>query len=1386
MEKEGGAIKRKRASEKKQVVTSNGPAPKRARNNVKPISMVPVKDYSLDWLAHDTLRQIFSHVPAYHRRFIICTSKTWYQLLNEAPLCYLPLPPLVGFLSDPPVRLSIDGGGSPEKEGKKRDVIVPLADEMDFPNPTRMTLSDPQFWQHSGNNNNQYHGNVCVSVFNDNQCVFKHPVELCTLDNTRTLGLYNSEGYTAPVEDAEDPEESRFVQFTSPGHNPHVTVDGYYFWDASQKYRPDLVLNNMLVYGPLLDNTPNISPSLWNYSPLQWVLTHCPQCLKPQHVSYTTLPYPMPRENEFVRVVIIQVMVDMRALAAVVDTYRNGIFTSLQVVVEKEEEEEGSHDSIVDDDWSFEDRNSAATASGLAKNSSLFFASIWRLYGTRRTNLHLAQKTTTTRPPVLTLEELEKGPGHLHDYQRDAVQWMLNHESVIRQSLDSRATLREPLFSSYTLGAATFYYSHETERLADRYAMNSVDIRRARSTYEEMVFRGGIYADEMGLGKTRTVSAFIYHAYRCFPEEIQKTSQPMEFVADMEELLTYYPWDYNTQGTHVNWTTGMRPCSRPLVKTRAACMVVPNHLYAQWLNELAHIYPPEAFLDRRILAISSKAEHEACTYGHFMNAEVVLVTRNFLCNKTSYMSLFMEGNLLLAPIESEGEKKKYTYQVALRSNYAMAVDRESLTREKTCPLFELFAWPRVLYDEAHEGILLSHRQDNQVFRFMEAISRALPARSRWAVTGTPFERQPSHYGPYFPQVVNDESQRKTVHFLGLMDVHAPLNTARRKDCFQFVLRELYWANTKRNTESVNYLLPVKRTIKVVDLPTLQRLLSQVLLSEDARAVMQTVPIMPPSCDRAGFMQIMSTTSVSTTTTGRGTECSVYDILRTYYQYSRNEEKITRLREEKRFIDAERVFTYGRIERRPKKKKNKDTPSSSSSPEKKKKPKRKIRDDHWSDDDDEGGHGNDLHNLNSRYWLSKVLHNRQFSMPYVQASDVMTCFQAWADYYVKAYTYFNNRADIVADYLDIHGVAHGVCVNQLNKFLDRLEDAVGELTGQDLSESANLLQPVLVDQMGGKIAALLELLEAVWRDDPEDCVLVASEYGSVLKMIKLVLEKRGISVVTLAAHNVASKTKSMRLIQDETSSVRVVLLDLKYSSSGTNIVRASRIVLFDTAPPSSRNAARNTDKQAIARLHRQTQDKQVVLTRLVSRGFAEHLALVKLGICEDRGLPDKYHMMEEEEEEEKAPDENSMAIEFESMGSSSSPHTSELEEEEEEEEEEEKPRPNEKRPIHEYVNDMMDYSMADEYEAAIQRALQLSLALQQGPGDSASSEWEDEKAEMRRDEVAAAAAINTDPIVIEEEEDTMDEFMKILDDLPSRREEEEEVTMDTFLSLLEDM
>tara|TARA_B110000483_G_C18198868_1_gene544291 strand:- start:701 stop:3625 length:2925 start_codon:yes stop_codon:yes gene_type:complete len=133
------------------------------------------------------------------------------------------------------------------------------------------------------------------------------------------------------------------------------------------------------------------------------------------------------------------------------------------------------------------------------------------------------------------------------------------------------------------------------------------------------------------------------------------------------------------------------------------------------------------------------------------------------------------------------------------------------------------------------------------------------------------------------------------------------------------------------------------------------------------------------------------------------------------------------------------------------------------------------------------------------------------------------------------------------------------------------------------------------KLGTKIEFLMNWLKSVL-ECPSSKVIIFSQWDSMLKILKSVLEDHAISHVFVNGplSIVSSRIRKFKL----DPSVRVVLLSSDKASSGLNLQEASHVVLYDTI----NNAF--TEKQAIGRCVRIGQKKSINVLRLIMRHTIE--------------------------------------------------------------------------------------------------------------------------------------------------------------------------------------
>lgn len=138
-----------------------------------------------------------------------------------------------------------------------------------------------------------------------------------------------------------------------------------------------------------------------------------------------------------------------------------------------------------------------------------------------------------------------------------------------------------------------------------------------------------------------------------------------------------------------------------------------------------------------------------------------------------------------------------------------------------------------------------------------------------------------------------------------------------------------------------------------------------------------------------------------------------------------------------------------------------------------------------------------------------------------------------------------------------------------------------------------------NSVSSKIRLLDNLLQEIHRETDEKVVIV-SNYTSTLNLIEQLLSSTGLTYLRLDGSVAAKKRQGLvdQFNRSKSSQSFAFLLSAKAGGVGLNLIGASRLVLFDV----DWNPA--TDDQAIARIHRQGQQKHCKIYRFLIKGGLE--------------------------------------------------------------------------------------------------------------------------------------------------------------------------------------
>ena len=199
-----------------------------------------------------------------------------------------------------------------------------------------------------------------------------------------------------------------------------------------------------------------------------------------------------------------------------------------------------------------------------------------------------------------------------------------------------------------------------------------------------IISKGGILADSMGLGKTLTMIGLMHYN---------------------KNIITEVNTEY--------------------IKSKATVVIVPSHLAKQWADEYTKAMPRNI-----IISVLTKTHHVKTTYHDFKNADIIIVSQQFLLNFKNYIEINYR-KIAPAMYNPHHHLSHLTdlYKTWIRNNIDIDVMIE--------PLFELFHFNRVIIDEGHE-IFENNLGSPSLNRWLLVFINKLKASYKWYVSGTPF------------------------------------------------------------------------------------------------------------------------------------------------------------------------------------------------------------------------------------------------------------------------------------------------------------------------------------------------------------------------------------------------------------------------------------------------------------------------------------------------------------------------------------------------------------------------------------------------------------------------------------------------------------------------
>ena len=206
-------------------------------------------------------------------------------------------------------------------------------------------------------------------------------------------------------------------------------------------------------------------------------------------------------------------------------------------------------------------------------------------------------------------------------------------------------------------------------------------------------------------------------------------------------------------------------------------------------------------------------------------------------------------------------------------------------------------------------------------------------------------------------------------------------------------------------------------------------------------------------------------------------------------------------------------------------------------------------------------------------------------------------------------------------------AHFSVIHALRKTVNACQLVVGIEKGDGIYDHVSeLLDTVFPNENGdhtfdlesnsGKLAALLKLIESVWLENPDDKIIVVSNFTQTLDVIEKSFKSKDWDAFRLDGSTPSHKRMNLvDRFNDHEESPKLFLLSTKSGGVGLTLTGASRLVLFDPDWNPSHDA------QAMARVWRDGQTKPVFIYRMLTAGTIDE-NIFQRGACK-RALSDNF-------------------------------------------------------------------------------------------------------------------------------------------------------------------